>query len=175
MQSVPRTFRFSSDLVDKLEEEARRQRRSVNGLVCKVLEKYLNVEVFLERFGYLIFPQSIFAKLLEKVDVELLEEIGREIGGETARELILQIWGELTPRNFCRYLEEVMCGCARWANCYIDRIDSGLKIRLGHGYGGKWSKLLRIMVEETARQIPGMKIKFDYVSEYSVVFTLTAE
>lgn len=42
-QSAPRTFRLDADVMRGLEEEAKKQGATVNGLTCRILRKYVRI------------------------------------------------------------------------------------------------------------------------------------
>ncbi|MEN3051709.1 MAG: hypothetical protein ABC596_07875 [Candidatus Methanosuratincola petrocarbonis] len=50
-QSAPRTFRLDADVMRGLEEEAKKQGATVNGLTCRILRKYVRIGAKVEQMG----------------------------------------------------------------------------------------------------------------------------
>jgi len=168
--SLPRTFRLDADIIKGLEEEARRQGATVNGLTCRILRKYVKVSAKLEHFGVITLTKSNMVDLINNLDDKIVSSIASKIGAGTSKELMLQLYGSASIRSFKQFLELVVCGYMDWAFYTEEEKDSELEIRIGHNMGQKWSTFLRNYIEAALFEITHKKADFKYVSNYSLIF-----
>ncbi|MBM5804560.1 MAG: hypothetical protein FJZ49_00575 [Candidatus Verstraetearchaeota archaeon] len=171
-ESTLRTFRLDADVIKGLEEEAKRQGATVNGLACRVLKNYVKIRAKLEPFGIVCLAKSDIVELINSLDADALAKTASKIGGLIAKEIIIQLYGELSPENFKQFLETVICSFGDWAAYSEDVKEGYYEIRLGHNMGQKWSIFLRNYVDAALMVITGKKTEFKYVSNYSVIFNL---
>ncbi len=171
--STPRTFRIGSDVIKGLETEARKQGATVNGLACRILRKYITIGSKLENFGVITLTRNDMIDIVDALDEKTLEKLAVKMGSVTAKEVMLQLFGELSVPAFKTYLELVVCGYMNWATYSIDDVagdENSFEIRIGHNIGRKWSLFLLNFINAGLREITGKKPQCKYVSNYSLIF-----
>ncbi|HEV2226313.1 MAG TPA: hypothetical protein VGR56_05850 [Nitrososphaerales archaeon] len=140
--TVHASFRVSADVRRELQKEAIRRKISFNSLGNRILEKYLSFDRLVEHEHSVVIERKVFSRILEKIAVEDLQEIGRELGQKAAKEDFEFFGIPPTLGNLItRYFEPI--------GAFSDRYDSNivgdapyLKIVLAHEYGHKWSIFL---------------------------------
>jgi len=171
--SSPRTFRIDADVMRGLEEEARRQGATVNGLTCRILRKYVKIGTKLEQFSILSFPKNDLLLIMNSVTDEELARLGLQIGKSSAKEIMLQLFGELSINTFRQFLSLYFSGYANWASFSEERRGDALEIRIGHSLGDKWSIFLKNYLEGAITETLKKKPEFKYVSSYSIILSIT--
>jgi len=171
-ESILRTFRLDVDVIKGLEEEAKRQGATVNGLAYRVLKNYVKIRAKLEPFGIVCMAKSDIIEIINSLDEDTVAKLASKIGGLIAKEIIIQLYGDLSLENFRQFLEAVICSFGDWAS-YTEEVKEGvLEIRLGHNMGQKWSVFMRNYIDSALMAITGKKTEFKYVSHYSVILNL---
>jgi hypothetical protein len=82
-----RTFRFPVELANGLEALAEEQGVTLNALVSSVLTKHIDWEAKATKFGFIPVYKQIFKNLIEKLDNEALDRLGRTV--------LLPLWEEM--------------------------------------------------------------------------------
>ncbi|MDD1776335.1 MAG: hypothetical protein LUP94_03170 [Candidatus Methanomethylicus sp.] len=172
--SSPRTFRIDADVMRGLEEEAKKQGATVNGLTCRILRKYIKIGTKLEQFGIIGLPKNDLIELINAVDENTLIRLASSMGSSIAKEIVLQLYGDLTVPTFKLFLSMFICGYANWASYFEDEQDGILEIRIGHSLGERWSAFLRNYIEAACVAITSQQPEFRYVSSYSIIFHIVA-
>lgn len=170
--SQPRTFRIDADVMRSLEQEAKKQGATVNGLTCRILRKYVSVGTKLEQFQILSFPKKDILDLLDSIDDKAIAKLAATMGRTTAKEIVLQLYGDLSAKTYLQFLTIYLGGYANWGSFYTEPFDGGFTIRVSHGIGKKWSLFLRNYLEASAIEISAKKPVFKHVSEFSIIMSL---
>jgi len=173
--SSPRTFRIDADVMRTLEEEARKQGATVNGLTCRILRKYVKIGVRLEPFGMLYMPRTHMISLINAIEDNALVEIASDMGKRTAKEAILQLYGEFSMQSFKQYIKIYLCGYFNWASYYEEDRGSVIEVRMGHSMEDKWSLFMKNFLESALEEMIGKKPNFKYVSAFSLIFEMRKE
>ncbi len=171
--STPRTFRIGSDVIKGLEAEARKQGATVNGLTCRILRKYITVGSKMENFGIITMTRNDLTDIVDALDDKTLERLAAKMGAVTAKEVMLQLFGELSVPAFKMYLELVVCGYMNWATYSTNenaKDRDSFEVRIGHNIGRKWSLFLLNFINAGLQEITGKKPVCKYISNYSLIF-----
>lgn len=171
-QSAPRTFRLDTDVMRGLEEEAKKQGATVNGLTCRILRKYVRIGAKVEQMGVVALPRSDFIEIINALDEESVAKIGYKLGSVTSKEIMLLLFGELSVSAFKQFFIMFLCGYSNWTTCYEVEDEDYLELRASHNMGEKWSKFVKNYVEASLESTLGIKPEFKYVSNFSLVFRL---
>ena len=171
-ESTLRTFRVDSRIIDLLEIEAKKQGTTINGLACNVLEKYVTIRAKLDHFGLICLTKDEMVAIVNRMDDPFIIEIASKIGGTTAKEIVLRLYGKATPQSFRTYVDEVLCGYQCWASYSGETIDGKIEIRLGHTMGLKWALFLSNYLDSALDSITGKRANFSCVSNYNIIFTI---
>ena len=78
--SVTRSFRFETDVLNVLDEEARRMGISVNALVGIILTRYADFTRYLSKIDMVVVNREILTSLLDQLDEDQLYEMGIKLG-----------------------------------------------------------------------------------------------
>ena len=170
--SLPRTFRIDADVMRGLEEEAKKQGATVNSLTCRILRKYVNVGTKLEQFQILSLPNKDLLDLLNSIDEKTIAKLAASMGRTTAKEIILQLYGDLTVKTYLQFLAIFLDGYSNWGSFYMEERDGAIKIRISHSLGSKWSHFLKNYLEASSLEVTSQKPVFRHVSDYSVILSL---
>jgi hypothetical protein len=170
--SQPRTFRIDADVMRGLEDEAKKQGATVNGLTCRILRKYVNVGTKLEQFQILSLPKKDLLDLLNSIDDKIIAKLAVSMGRTTAKEIMLQLYGDLSVKTYLQFLAIFLDGYSNWGSFYTEETDEGVKIRISHDLGNKWSLFLKNYLEASSLEVTSKKPEFKHVSDYSVILNL---
>lgn len=165
----PRTFRLDVDIIKGLEQEARKQGATVNGLVCRVLRNYVRIYSKVEQMGTVSFMRDDLVELLKMLDEEEVAELGRKIGALTPKEVMLLLFGEHSLNTFRQFLMMFLYKYANWVSVQEVENEDFLEIRAGHTMGSKWSIFLKNYIESAMNSFD-TKPEFRYVSNATLVF-----
>ncbi len=175
--TLPRTFRINKRILERLEQEAKRQGLSINTLVNKVLGQYVDGGVYVELYGYVVFSITSLNALLRHLNEEALRSIAREAGRISIKETAYLMGLPTSPRSFLEILEKIVCNFAKWANyCRYER-GGDTVIVLCHQKGRKWSHFLEEYIKSSIDAFldipPNLKSQIKVnVTETSVVLSL---
>ncbi len=170
--SLPRTFRIDADVMRGLEEEAKKQGATVNGLTCRILRKYVNVGTKLEQFQILSLPKNDLLDLLNSIDEKAIAKLSASMGRNTAKEIMLQLYGDLSTKTLLQFLTIFLDGYFNWGSFYTEEDKGTYKIRISHSLGTKWSLFLKNYIEAASLEAISKKPEFKHVSDYSVIMNL---
>ncbi len=145
-----KTFRLPASLVAALEAEAEDRGISLNSLASLIFLRHVNWEVKSEKFGLMPVYKPVLKGLIEGLDDESIDEIGRKIlpsmwkdmaefwFGGTSLASILEVF-KLTTRHVSNFQSDVKSDA------------SGYAIVLHHDLGPKMSMLYRSGLDELLR------------------------
>src|SRR5436189_6468448 len=83
--AVTRTIRLDGDTDRALSGLAEKERVSVNFLVNRALRKFIEWDVYAEKFGFLSLPASMITKMMSYLSDEEAKEMGRWPGRTSSR------------------------------------------------------------------------------------------
>ncbi len=87
-RSVPTTFRVDADVFDAVSTLADKEKTSVNAVVNRALRRYVEWEIFAEKFGLQSVTGATITKLFDLVTEKQTRELGEHYGRNIAPELI---------------------------------------------------------------------------------------
>jgi hypothetical protein len=86
--SVPTTFRIDADIFKAVSSLADKENTSVNAVVNRALRRYVEWEVFAEKFGLLSVTSGTITRLFNMMTDKEAREMGENYGSSLAPELI---------------------------------------------------------------------------------------
>ncbi|MGC8936639.1 MAG: hypothetical protein ACP5KV_04660 [Candidatus Methanomethylicaceae archaeon] len=170
--SETRTFRLDFDVLKELEQEARKQGATVNGLVCRILRNYVRVESRANQIGIISFFRNDFIELLSMLDEGKISELGAKLGTSTTKEAILLLFGGLSINTFREFLILFLCGYLKWTSLYEIENKDYLEIRVRHDMGIKWSLFIKNYIESALISALQIKPEFKCVSNSTLIFRI---
>jgi hypothetical protein len=109
-KTVLRTVRLNQELDSILRDDAEESNLAVNGLINRIMAKYVEWDRHTEKFGFISFARQTFKSILEEVDEHKLEEIATNVGSSALKAVALFWFKELnaetllkTISNYCKY------------------------------------------------------------------------
>jgi hypothetical protein len=169
-KTVGRSFRIDEEWLKVLNEEAEKQRVSVNALMNWLLQQYAYIR-FMLRYGAITLTRKGFASLLESCPADEVREKGRKAGLEISRDMLLTM-GAANDYNFVILLvKKILAEFAGWFECdhHVKRDREILHFR--HELGIKWSIYVEAAASETFSTVLGKQVSTE-ISDSSVTVTI---
>jgi len=160
-KKVTKCFRFSSEMVDELESEAKRKAISLNSLMNSLATSYLEWGRFIERYGGLSFSQASFSAFIKAIDdVSFFEKTGSEAGSKTPRRLLMALGLSVTKENVLR-LVNIICKYSMSYRFDHKIIDKKHHFLITHELGEKWSNWFAGYLRSLFKDMLGFEIEID--------------
>jgi hypothetical protein len=109
-KTVLRTVRLTQELDSILQDDAEKSGLTVNGLINRIMTKYVEWDRHTERFGFVSFARQTFKSILEEVDECKVEQIAINTASPILKAVTLFWFKELnaetllkTISNYCKY------------------------------------------------------------------------
>jgi len=99
------SFRLEKNDLDDLRELARSRKISLNSLVAQILDRYLRLWVYDRAFGFFPINKKTIRLAFAKLSSAEISEIASESGATIHKEIIMFLYGEVTPTTAIDYLE----------------------------------------------------------------------
>lgn len=153
-----RTIRIEQELDNVLQQDAKRNKRSFNSHISRIMTKYSEWDRFNERWGIISLRREAFRSILEAIEPDKLVDIAKDIGRHVPREFICFWFKKINLETYLQYLL-LVCQYAKFAECEIDNDGKNYTIILSHDIGQKWSEFLAAWFTE------GLKNTVDILPE----------
>jgi hypothetical protein len=109
-KTVFRSVRLTQELDSILRDDAEASNMSVNGLINRIMTKYVEWDRHTERFGFISFAKQTFRSILNEVDDSKVEQIATNTASLTLKTVTLFWFKKLnlktllkTISNYCKY------------------------------------------------------------------------
>src|SRR5919205_2773081 len=99
--SITRSFRFESDVLAVLDEEANRMGISVNALVGIILRRYVEFTRYLPKIDMVVVNREVLTSLMELLSEEELYKIGKKLGRTMLADTVM-FWKKETTEKAVR-------------------------------------------------------------------------
>ncbi|MEE9282593.1 MAG: hypothetical protein V3U49_00765 [Nitrososphaerales archaeon] len=153
--TIVRSLRLWSQLDVIIQEDARQQGLSVNGLINTILRKYIEWDRYVEKCRFSSLPREAFREILEIVDDRELVKLGEDLGRRLPKDLLSLWFPKVRLDTFREYVER----CSRYDGIGKSelRVDDGeLTIAYFHDLGQKWSEYQKAYRTEEVKTIFGV-------------------
>jgi hypothetical protein len=145
-----RTFRFSEELAQAIEEEAEKRGITLNALASSILTKHVEWDEKAGEMGFIEVYKPVFMALIGTMDDKVLEQMGRTI--------LVPMWEDMAefwlqdPSG-----DRILDFMSKWRNLpyvqtEVKRQGREYTIVSHHDLGPKWSITLRGALDELARK-----------------------
>lgn len=160
--SITRSFRFETDVLKVLDEEADRMGISVNALVGTVLRRYSEFTRYLSKIDMVVVNREILTSLLEQLEEDDLYKMGLKLG-ETVMPDTVMFWKkEMTGRAVMEYIEKVICRYGHLGTYDEKQLPGGgMVIVVRHRLGKKGSRLLEGYLQAGLKYTLGIDAAFE--------------
>ncbi len=99
------SFRVPSDLRLILEDEARRNKVTLNTLVTQIFARYASWGQFSGKLKLLPVNKDLLREIFQPMQKEKIVEIAKRLGETTGREEILFLFQQISPRTVLEYMD----------------------------------------------------------------------
>jgi len=160
--SVTRSFRFETDVLKDLEDEAERMGISVNALVGIVLRRYSEFTRYLSKIDMVVINREILTLLLEQLDEDKLYRMGLSLGETVLADTVIYWKKEMTERAVMEYIEKVICRYGHLGTYDEKQMsDRGIAIVIRHRLGKKGSRFLEGYLQSGLKTTLGVNGRFE--------------
>jgi hypothetical protein len=147
-----RTFRFSEELAYALEAEAEEQETTLNALVSSVLTKHVEWDAKANKFGFIPTYKPIFTGVIQMLDDESLDRIGRTVLPGMWKEMA-SFWFQDSSVDKILDLLSVRSRLLPYVQTEVKKEGRQCTIVTHHDLGPKWSVVLHGAFDELVRKL----------------------
>jgi hypothetical protein len=165
--SVTRSFRFETDVLNVLDEEADRMGISINALVGIILRRYSEFTKYLSKIDMIVINREILTSLLDQLDEDELYKLGSQLGERVMADTVIFWKKEMTERAVMEYIEKVICRYGHLGTYDEKQMPGGMTIVIRHRLGHKGSRFLEGYLSAGLKTTLDMQAKFE-VTDSSV-------
>ena len=132
------TFRIDEDFDKHVRKIAKEQKISLNTLTNQIFGKYLDLDVYMEKFGVMKMSKKVFKIFLDKTAVTELKLLALDAGSNEPKEFILFKWKEITSENVSTFMK-IYCEHCGYGQCDLEQSENKISMSIRHNFGGKGS------------------------------------
>ena len=141
--SITRSFRFESDVLTTLDDEANKMGISVNALVGIILRRYMEFTRFLSKIDMVVVNREILTSLIDSLDEQSLYQIGVRLGQTVFDDTVIFWKKEITEKTVMEYIEKLICRYGHLGTYDERRMPGGeMAIVVRHRLGKNGSRFL---------------------------------
>lgn len=170
-KTVTRTIRINEAYDEALRYEAERQGVSVNTLVDQVLRRYSHSYRYFDNLSAVTVSGKTLEKLLSNIPKDKMGEMGKALGEERPKNLLLLRGLPLDYNSVIWYLTELLGDTSNWYRATYHRREEHDILHLSHGLGEGWSLFLERYATAFFREVLGITPKTETLGG-SVTFTI---
>lgn len=160
--SITRSFRFESDVLTVLDEEAKRMGISVNALVGIILRRYAEFTRYLSKIDMVVINREVLTSLIDLLGEEEVYEIGVKLGQTVLADTIMFWKKETTEKAVMEYIEKMVCRYSDLGTYDERRMPGGeMAIVIRHRLGKKGSRFLEGYLQGGLRHTLGIEAIFE--------------
>jgi hypothetical protein len=160
--SITRSFRFESDVLTVLDEEAKRMGISVNALVGIILRRYVEFTRYLSKIDMVVINREVLTSLIDLLGEEEVYEIGVKLGQTVLADTILFWKKETTEKAVMEYIEKMVCRYSDLGTYDERRMPGGeMAIVIRHRLGKKGSRFLEGYLQGGLKHTLGIEAIFE--------------
>lgn len=166
--SITRSFRFETDVLRVLDEEAGRMGISVNALVGTVLRRYSEFTRYLSKIDLVVVNREFLTSLMDKLEEDELYQMGLKLGQTVLSDTVMFWKKEVTERAIMEYIEKVICRYGHLGTYDEKQMPGGgMVIVVRHRLGKKGSHFLEGYFQAGLKHTLGINAIFE-VTDSSV-------
>lgn len=160
--SITRSFRFESDVLTVLDEEAKRMGISVNALVGIILRRYAEFTRYLSKIDMVVINREVLTSLIDLLGEEEVYEIGVKLGQTVLADTIMFWKKETTEKAVMEYIEKMVCRYSDLGTYDERRMPGGeMAIVIRHRLGKKGSRFLEGYLQGGLKHTLGIEAIFE--------------
>ena len=160
--TITRSFRFESDVLTVLDEEAKRMGISVNALVGIILRRYAEFTRYLSKIDMVVINREVLTSLIDLLGEEEVYEIGVKLGQTVLADTIMFWKKETTEKAVMEYIEKMVCRYSDLGTYDERRMPGGeMAIVIRHRLGKKGSRFLEGYLQGGLKHTLGIEAIFE--------------
>jgi hypothetical protein len=160
--SITRSFRFESDVLSVLDEEAKRMGISVNALVGIILRRYVEFTRYQSKIDMVVINREVLTSLIDLLSEEELYKMGVKLGQTVLADTIMFWKKETTEKAVMEYIEKMVCRYGRLGTYDERRMPEGQRaIVVRHRLGKSGSRFLEGYLHEGLKHTLGIDAIFE--------------
>lgn len=160
--SITRSFRFESDVLTVLDEEAKRMGISVNALVGIILRRYAEFTRYLSKIDMVVINREVLTSLIDLLGEEEVYEVGVKLGQTVLADTIMFWKKETTEKAVMEYIEKMVCRYSDLGTYDERRMPGGeMAIVIRHRLGKKGSRFLEGYLQGGLKHTLGIEAIFE--------------
>ncbi len=163
-KTILRTIRLTQELDSMLQDDADESDLTVNGLINKIMTKYVEWDRHAERFGFVSFSKHTFKSLLEEVDECKVEQIATNVGGPTLKAVTLFWFKGLTAETLLKTISNY-CKYSGLGVSEIKVEEAQCVMTFHHDLGRKYSIYLKSAISQFVKNAFGLVPKTEITHE----------
>jgi hypothetical protein len=132
------TFRIDEDFDLHLRKIAKEQKISLNILANQIFRNYLELDVYMDKFGVMKMSKNVFKMFLDKTDLTDLRLLAIDAGSNEPKEFILFKWKEITLENVAMFMK-IYCEHCGYGQCDLEQSEDKVSMSVRHNFGKKGS------------------------------------
>jgi hypothetical protein len=163
-KTVLRTVRLNQELDSILRDDAEESDLTVNGLINRIMTKYIEWDRYTEKFGFISFARHTFKSILEEVDECKVEQIATNIASPTLKAVALFWFKELNAETLLKTISNY-CKYSGLGTSEI-RVDGALcTMTFHHDLGRKYSIYLKNAISQFVKTTLGLVPKTEVADD----------
>jgi hypothetical protein len=159
--SITRSFRFDTDALSVLDEEAERMGISVNALVGIILRRYADFTRYLSKLDMVVINRDILTSLLERIGEDEIYKLGLKLGESVLPDTVIFWKKEMTERAVLEYVEKVVCRYGQFGTYDEKLTPEGKTIVVRHRLGRNGSRFLEGYLQAGLKHTLGINAIFE--------------
>ena len=162
------SFRIDSNLRESLEEEAKKNRTSLNTLVSQVLSRYADWWRYAGKLGLIPVSKDLLRDVFKSLDKPELEELGTRFAETSGREHVLYLFQQVSLGTVIQFLD-------LWSShfdAYEHRYDGTMHFyTVHHDVNLNFSIFVKEFVSTMIMGTVPRTVRFETVAPNSVTFS----
>src|SRR2546430_6126371 len=162
------SFRIDSSLRANLEEEAKKNRTSLNTLVSQILFRYADWWRYSGRLGLIPVSKDLLRDVFKSLDKPELEDLGKRFAETSGREHVLYLYQQISLGTILQFLD-------LWSShfdAYDHRYDGKMHFyTVHHDVNLNFSIFVKEFVTTMIRETVPRTVKFETIGPNSVTFS----
>ncbi len=167
-KTVLRTFRLDEELDSMLRDDAEEGNLTVNGLINKIIIKYVEWDRHTEKFGFISFAKQTFKSILEEVDDRKVEEIAINTGSQALKAVTLFWFKKLNAETLLKTLSTYSKYSGLGAS--ETKVDgTRYTMTFHHDLGRKYSIYLKTVISQFVKASLGVMPETEFTHDMLLV------
>ena len=154
------TFRFDTEIIEKLQKEAKNHQVTTNTLATQALKRFLEWDIYQPRVGLVSLNKPVFVKIFQNLKEKEIIEIASTMGKDEMRDVALFMKGEINLKSFMDWFEMQMLNSSVHVSHMSD--DGTHTFVMKHDLGKNWSLYNKTILELIFEELFQKKIDVKY-------------